>query len=241
MAQKEQPVISLRDIKKEFANGDVVTKVLHGITFDIQPGEFLSIMGPSGSGKSTLMHIMGFLDRLTTGTYLFEGRDVSSLADDELAHMRRDEVGFVFQFFYLLPNSKVIDNILLPMVYQKVPYAKRMREAKKVLEQVGLEHRMDHLSNQLSGGERQRVAIARAMVGDPTVIFADEPTGNLDSKTGETILRLLQDLNDQGKTIIMVTHEMEAAQFTRRIIKVRDGLLVGDTSNGQQRREAFNK
>ncbi|MBU0646411.1 ABC transporter ATP-binding protein [Patescibacteria group bacterium] len=241
MAKKGAPVISLKDIHKEFATGDVVTKVLFGVTFDIEPGEFVAIMGPSGSGKSTLMHIMGFLDRLTEGDYFFNGQKVSDLSDDELALMRRHEVGFVFQFFYLLPNSKVIDNILLPMVYQEVPYARRMREAKAVLKQVGLEHRMDHLSNQLSGGERQRVAIARAMVGEPSVIFADEPTGNLDSKTGESILRLLQDLNDQGKTVIMVTHELEAAQFAKRIIRVRDGLISSDEKQKAQRRKSFNK
>lgn len=237
----KKPVISLKNVYKEFVNGDVVTKVLHGVTFNIEHGEFVAIMGPSGSGKSTLMHIMGFLDRLTTGDYFFDSKQVAGLEADELALMRRDEVGFVFQFFYLLPNSKVIDNILLPMVYQEVPYEKRMREAKAVLKQVGLEHRMDHLSNQLSGGERQRVAIARALVGNPSVVFADEPTGNLDSKTGESILRLLQDLNDQGKTVIMVTHELEAAQFAKRIVRVRDGLISSDQRQKEQRRKSFNK
>jgi ABC-type lipoprotein export system ATPase subunit len=240
MAQAEWSV-DLRGIDKEFQNGEILTKVLHGISLQVASGEFLAIMGPSGSGKSTLMHIMGFLDRPTRGQYLFFGRDASGLADDELARMRRDEVGFVFQFFYLLPNSRVIDNVMLPMVYQRIPYQKRRHEAKRVLKQVGLEHRFEHLSNQLSGGERQRVAVARALVGDPSIIFADEPTGNLDSKNGEAILLLLQELNEQGKTVIMVTHENEAAAYAGRVIKLRDGRIVSDEKNRSRKRGGFNK
>jgi len=235
------PVISLKDVKKIFVNGEVVTPVLHGVTFDIKPGEFLAIMGQSGSGKSTLMHIMGFLDQLTEGAYKFNGKPVGELDQDQLALMRRNNVGFVFQFFYLLPNSTVLDNVLLPMIYQEIPLAKREKEAREVLTQVGLEHRLNHLSNQLSGGERQRVAIARALVGDPDVIFADEPTGNLDSKTGEAILEIMRKLNDQGKTIIMVTHEIEAAEYAHRIITLRDGLIQSDETGHSRRRGSFTK
>lgn len=240
MAEKKD-IISMKDVTKVFVNGEVVTPALSGVTFHIHEGEFVALMGPSGSGKSTLMHIMGFLDHLTEGEYLYRGKDVANLDDDELALMRRDQVGFVFQFFNLLPNSSVMENIILPMIYAQVPMSKREAKAKKAIKQVGLEHRLHHLSNQLSGGERQRVAMARAIVNEPSVIYADEPTGNLDTKSGEMVLKVLQDLNKAGHTIVMVTHEEEAAQYAKRIIKMRDGVIVSDTHNHNQREGTYRK
>lgn len=241
MAKPKRPLISVEDVYKEFVNGEVVTKVLHGISFGVERGEFVALMGPSGSGKSTLMHIMGFLDKLTTGTYYFEGQNVSELSDDELAHMRRSEVGFVFQFFNLLANYSVLENVMLPLVYARVPHAERVKRATKALEAVGLGHRIAFLSNQLSGGERQRVAIARAIVNEPEVVFADEPTGNLDTKTGTGVLEILQDLNDEGHTIVMVTHEEEAAEYAGRVIRLRDGRIESDERNGKRRRGGYRK
>lgn len=234
-------LIDLQKITKDYVNGDVVTPVLHGVSLEIEEGEFVAIMGPSGSGKSTLMHIIGFLDQLTGGKYLFDGKDVSKLSDDELAKMRRKEVGFVFQFFNLLPRTTVLENVTLPMVYEQTPVAEREKEARRVLESVGLAHRLHHLSNQLSGGERQRVAIARALVGNPSIIFADEPTGNLDTKSGVEVLKLFQELNKQGHTIVMITHEREAAEFAERIISIRDGNVVQDGSGHVRRTDSFDK
>jgi len=231
-----EPLIQLKKLVKNFVNGDVVTPAVCGVTLDIQSGEFLAIMGPSGSGKSTIMHIMGFLDTLTEGQYLFRGKDVSSLSEDELAFMRRNEVGFIFQTFNLLSKSNVIDNVMLPMVYTQIPPAERVKRAKKALEEIGLGHRLYHKSNQLSGGERQRVAVARAFINEPSVVFADEPTGNLDTKSGTAILEKLQDLNEEGHTIVMVTHEQEAAEYAKRIVRVRDGQIVSDVKNGHQRK-----
>jgi len=234
-------LIDLQKITKDYVNGDVVTSVLHGVSLEIEEGEFVAIMGPSGSGKSTLMHIIGFLDQLTTGKYLFAGKDVSKLSDDELAQMRRKEVGFVFQFFNLLPRTTVLENVTLPMVYEQTPIAEREKEARRALESVGLAHRLHHLSNQLSGGERQRVAIARALVGNPSIIFADEPTGNLDTKSGVEVLKLFQELNKQGNTIVMITHEREAAEFAERIISIRDGDVVQDGNGHKRRTDSFDK
>lgn len=236
-----RPLLELKDVHKTYVNGEVETRVLHGVSFEVQKGEFIALMGPSGSGKSTLMHIMGFLDHLTSGTYLFDGRDASTLSETELALMRRDQVGFVFQFFNLLPNSTVLANVMLPMIYAQVPMAKRIARAKKALTAVGLEHRFEHLSNQLSGGERQRVAIARAIVNEPAVIFADEPTGNLDTKSGTAVLEILQDLNRKGHTIVMVTHEEEAAEYAERILRLRDGLLESDKRTHARRSGGYRK
>jgi putative ABC transport system ATP-binding protein len=220
-------LIRLDNLEKEYVSGEVVTHVLHGLSFSIEAGEFVSIMGPSGSGKSTLMHILGFLDRSTSGKYLFENRDVTTLGDDELALMRNRKVGFVFQAFNLLPRTTVLENVKLPLLYSddKADADKRARD---VLKSVGLGHRLDYFTNQISGGEKQRVAIARALVNDPSVIFADEPTGNLDSKSGIQIMAILQRLNERGKTIILVTHETYTSEHAKRIIRLHDGHVVGD-------------
>ncbi len=221
-------LISLHNVKKDFHNEEVVTKVLHGITFDVAKGEFISIMGPSGSGKSTLMHIMGFLDRPTSGTYKFNDKNVHSLDDNELAKMRNTEIGFVFQAFNLLPRTTVLENVKLPLVYRHDKSFDPTERAIKVLESVGLSHRLEYHTNQISGGEKQRVAIARALVNEPAVIFADEPTGNLDSKSGTQIMELLQDLNEAGNTIILVTHETYTSEHAKRIIKIKDGEITDD-------------
>ena len=221
-------LISIKDLKKDYYNDEIVTPVLKGVTFDIKKGEFVSIMGPSGSGKSTLMHILSFLDKPTGGKYFFEDRDVSELSDDELAEMRSKKVGFIFQSFNLLNRSSVLENVILPLVYTGIPAGERTKRAKDLLEQVGLSHRLDYSPNKLSGGEKQRVAIARALINDPEVIFADEPTGNLDSKSGAQVMKILQDLNGKGHTIILVTHEKSTAEHAERIIRIKDGSILDD-------------
>jgi putative ABC transport system ATP-binding protein len=220
-------LIKIENLKKEYVSGDLVTKVLHGVSFNVDFGEFVSIMGPSGSGKSTLMHILGLLDRLSSGIYKLDGKSVASLDDDELANLRNEKIGFVFQAFNLLPKTTVLENVMLPLTYSS--NKKDMRErAAKVLESVGLGHRLNYYTNQISGGEKQRVAIARALVNEPSVIFADEPTGNLDSKSGAQVMEILQKLNDAGNTIILVTHETATAEHAKRIIKIKDGVIVND-------------
>lgn len=221
-------LISVKDLKKDFINEEVVTPVLRGVTFDIKKGEFVSIMGPSGSGKSTLMHILSFLDKPTGGNYFFEDRDVSQLGDDELAEMRSKKVGFIFQSFNLLNRSSVLENVMLPLVYTSTSAEERLRRAKDLLEQVGLSHRLNYSPSKLSGGEKQRVAIARALINSPEVIFADEPTGNLDSKSGAQVMKILQDLNDKGHTIILVTHEKATAEHAERMIRIKDGDILED-------------
>lgn len=224
-------IINVVDLKKQYENDGIVTPVLHGLTFRIAKGEFVAIMGPSGSGKSTLMHILGFLDALTSGRYEFNGQDVSTLDDDKLADMRGKEVGFIFQAFNLLPRTTVLENVRLPLLYSDVPISKRSQMAREAITSVGLEHRMNNLSNQLSGGERQRVAIARALIRNPSVIFADEPTGNLDSKSGIQVMEILQRLNQkEGRTIILVTHETYTSEHAQRILRIRDGLIHSDDS-----------
>ncbi len=205
-----------------------MTKVLHGLSFTIDKGEFVSIMGPSGSGKSTLMHILGFLDRPTSGTFELDGVDVTSLTDDDLARFRNEKIGFVFQAFNLLPRTTVLENVKLPLLYTSIPTKDASARAKAVLEKVGLGHRLDYFTNQISGGEKQRVAIARALINNPSVIFADEPTGNLDSKSGTQIMSFLQELNEAGNTIILVTHETFTSEHAKRIISIRDGEIISD-------------
>ncbi|PIT87623.1 MAG: macrolide ABC transporter ATP-binding protein [Candidatus Magasanikbacteria bacterium CG10_big_fil_rev_8_21_14_0_10_40_10] len=221
-------MIKIENLFKEFRNEEVATQVLRGLNFEIAKGEFVSIMGPSGSGKSTLMHILGFLDRLTDGKYFFEGKDVSSLPDDELAIMRSVKVGFVFQAFNLLNRFSALENVALPLFYSKVPHSQRLKKAKEMLEAVDLSHRLNNTPSKLSGGEKQRVAIARALVNDPQIIFADEPTGNLDSVSGLQVMKILQKLNERGRTIILVTHEKYTAEHAKRIIHVKDGQIVSD-------------
>ncbi|MCX6781205.1 MAG: ABC transporter ATP-binding protein [Candidatus Magasanikbacteria bacterium] len=222
-------MISCKNITKTYVSGDQETHVLRGVSFDIAEGEFVAITGPSGSGKSTLMHILGGLDTLTSGTYTLDGRDVSSLSDKDLADLRKNKIGFVFQAFNLLPRATVLRNVMLPLIYAEVDKPTREIAAKKALTAAGLdESRWMHLSNQLSGGQMQRVAIARALVNNPALLLADEPTGNLDTKTGAIVLQTFQDLNAAGHTIVLITHEREVAEHASRIIQVRDGLIVSD-------------
>jgi putative ABC transport system ATP-binding protein len=220
-------LIELKNIIKNYENGDVVTKVLRGIDLSVDEGEFIAIMGPSGSGKSTLMHTIGFLDRPTSGTYLFDGEDTLEFSDDELAKIRNARIGFVFQSFNLLPRTSVLDNVMLPLSYGSTKGSHEAR-AKAALESVGLSERLNYMSNQISGGQKQRVAIARALVCDPKVIFADEPTGNLDSKSGATVMNILEQLNKEGKTIILVTHDNKIALHANRIVTISDGEIISD-------------
>jgi putative ABC transport system ATP-binding protein len=223
-------VIEIQDITKTYITGDISFQALRGVTFHVRAGEFIAIMGPSGSGKSTLMQILGALDKPTSGKYFFKGKDVSFFSEDELADVRKNEIGFVFQSFNLLPRTTALRNTMLPMVYLEVTYADREKRARAALLSVGInEDHFCHKSNQLSGGQIQRVAIARALVNNPSIILADEPTGNLDSKTGELVLGTFQRLHEkEGKTIILITHEREIAEHTDRILLMKDGLLVKD-------------
>jgi len=223
-------MIEVQDISKIYKSGNVETKALRGVSFTIKKGELVAIMGPSGSGKSTLMHILGCLDTPTRGKYFLDNQDVSQLTDDELAEIRKNKIGFVFQTYNLLPRTTVLRNVTLPLVYAGISREKREEQARIALRDAGLEEsHFNHLSNQLSGGQMQRVAIARALVNNPAVIFADEPTGNLDSKTGEVVLETFQNLNQQGRTIILITHERYIAQHAKRIISIKDGEIIKDT------------
>lgn len=222
-------LINLKDIKKEYVNGEVVTSVLRGVSFSIDKGEFVAIMGASGSGKSTVMHLLGFLDKPTSGEYFFEGMDTSKLSDDKLAEFRSEKIGFIFQSYNLLQRTSVLENVLLPTTYLLNVDEKAMKKkAIALLSKVGLSHRLEHKPNQLSGGEQQRVAIVRALINDPRLILADEPTGNLDSKSGEEIVDILQTLNSEGHTIVMVTHEKYTAECAKRILHIKDGFIVED-------------
>jgi len=221
-------IVKIKDLKKDYINDEVVTTVLRGVSFNITAGEFVAIMGASGSGKSTLMHILGFLDRASEGSYEFLDKNVNDYSDDELARLRNSEIGFVFQSFNLLPRTTVLDNVRLPLIYAGLSTKVMDEKAVEAIKSVGLYHRVNHFSNQLSGGEQQRVAIARALVNDPKVIFADEPTGNLDSKSGTQVMEILEDLNEEGKTIILVTHERDTAEHAKRIIWLKDGEVLSD-------------
>lgn len=231
-------LIKITELNKIYDNEGVLTPAIKGVSFSVEKGEFVAIMGPSGSGKSTLMQILGFLDRPTNGEYYFEGKDTKNFSDDELALIRNEKVGFVFQAFNLLPRTTVFENVELPLLYD----AKREKEEenkKKVLaalKSVAMEHRVNHFSNQLSGGEKQRVAIARALVNNPDVIFADEPTGNLDSKSGIQVMEILDELNAAGHTIILVTHETQTAQYAKRVLTMRDGMVISDEKVAERRK-----
>ncbi len=230
-------MIEIKNITKTYNTGDVSFKALNGVSFSIEDGEFVAIMGPSGSGKSTLMHILGALDNPTSGTYFLDGKDVSTLSDDELADIRRDKIGFVFQAFNLLPRTTVLRNVMLPLVYAGVHGVEREERAKKALVSAGMDEKhFEHLSNQISGGQIQRVAIARALVNDPSLILADEPTGNLDSKTGEIVMGTFQKLNkEMGRTIVLITHEQDIAEHADRILFIKDGNLVEDRTTHVKR------
>lgn len=221
-------LIAVTGLEKTYENEGVETKALKKATFTIETGEFISIMGPSGSGKSTLMQILGLLDRATGGTFLLDGKDVSRLSDDELAYLRNKKVGFVFQAFNLLPKTSVFENVELPLLYDDAPIENNEKKVRNAIEAVGMLHRIQYLSGQLSGGEKQRVAIARALVNDPEIIFADEPTGNLDSKSGLQVMAILQKLNKEGHTIVLVTHETYTAEHAKRILLMKDGEIVAD-------------
>lgn len=226
-----KPLIQITNIKRDFVLGNEIVYVLKGIDLEINKGEYVALMGPSGSGKSTLMNLLGCLDTPTSGSYILNGKDVSKMHDDELAEIRNKEIGFVFQTFNLLPRTTALDNVALPMVYAGYSKADRMIRAEEVLKQVGLSDRMDHQPNQLSGGQRQRVAVARALVNKPSIILADEPTGNLDSKTSVEIMKLFGDIHASGNTVILVTHEEDIAKYAHRIIRLRDGMIESDTQN----------
>jgi len=230
-------MIEIKDITKTYSNGDISFTALKGVSFTIKDGEFVAIMGPSGSGKSTLMHILGALDIPTSGTYFLDNKDVSTLSEDELADIRKDKIGFVFQAFNLLPRTTVLRNVALPLIYEGIPAEERDERAKKALLSAGMdESHFDHKSNQLSGGQIQRVAIARALVNNPSLILADEPTGNLDTRTGEIVLGTFQKLNaEEKRTIVLITHERDVAEHADRILFIKDGLLLEDSKSHVRR------
>ncbi len=222
-------MIECQNLVKAYINGDVETQALKGVSFKIDEGEFVAIIGPSGSGKSTLMHILGALDTPTSGKYFLDGSEVSSLDDDELSDIRRNKIGFVFQSFNLLPRTTVLRNVMLPLLYSETSEDERNARALECLKYAGMdERRINNLSNQLSGGQMQRVAIARSLINNPAIILADEPTGNLDTKTSHVVMKTFQDLNAKGHTIILITHEEEIANFAKRVILIRDGLIESD-------------
>ena len=224
-------IIEIKGLKREFAVGSEIVKALKGVDVSVMKNEYLAMMGPSGSGKSTLMNLLGCLDTPTAGAYNLNGTNVSSLKDDDLAEIRNKEIGFIFQTFNLLPRLTALENVSLPLVYAGYNSEDRKIKAQDVLEKVGLGDRMDHRPNQLSGGQRQRVAVARALVNDPSIILADEPTGNLDSKTSLDIMRLFEEIHEMGNTLIVVTHEEEVASHAHRILRLRDGMVESDLKN----------
>jgi len=221
-------MIEINDLKKEYIEEETSTQALRGVTFSIEQGEFVSIMGPSGSGKSTLLHILSFLDRPTGGSYKFQGKSIDEMTDQELAHVRNSDMGFVFQSFNLLSRLTVYDNVEIPLLYSDISPSKRKKLIEDAIKSVGLEEKIHTEAGRLSGGQKQRVAIARALVTDPNVIFADEPTGNLDSQSGLQVMEILESLNDKGRTVILVTHETQTAEFANRIIRLKDGMIESD-------------
>lgn len=227
----EKPLITIKEIGRKYVIGSEVIHALKSVSLDINKGEFVALMGPSGSGKSTLMNILGCLDTPSSGTYVLNGTNVSHMSDDALAEVRNQEIGFVFQTFNLLPRSTSLDNVALPLIYAGTSKKDRDARAAKALENVGLGNRMDHKPNELSGGQRQRVAVARALINNPSIILADEPTGNLDTKTSVEIMGLLEEIHSKGNTIILVTHEEDIAQHAHRIVRMRDGLIENDYLN----------
>ena len=224
-------MIQVKDVHKSYDLGETFVHALRGVSFSIEEGEFVSIMGPSGSGKSTLMNIVGCLDTPSEGTYLLNDRNVGNLDEEQLAGIRNQEIGFVFQKFQLLPRSSALENVALPLKYASVKQSERLIRAEEVLEKVGLTNRLTHKPTELSGGEQQRVAIARALVNSPSILFADEPTGNLDSKTGNQVLEIFKDLNKRGQTIVVITHEREVAEQSQRTITIKDGEIGSDSIN----------
>lgn len=224
----EQPVISVKELKKTYIMGNQYVHALQSVTLDVFKNEYVALMGPSGSGKSTLMNLIGCLDTPTSGQYFLNGQEVSEMTDNELADVRNKEIGFVFQTFNLLPRLTALENVALPLIYSGVSKSERLERAEVVLEQVGLADRMDHTPNELSGGQRQRVAIGRALINNPTIILADEPTGNLDSKTSYEIMDIMDNLHANGNTIVLVTHEPDIAEHAHRVIKLMDGLVDSD-------------
>ncbi|MBU1137007.1 ABC transporter ATP-binding protein [Patescibacteria group bacterium] len=229
-------LIQFENISKNYTSEELITPALCGVSFDVEEGEFVAITGSSGSGKSTLMHIIGFLDKATEGKYLFDGEDTSQFEDNKLAQIRNNKIGFVFQMYNLLPRTSVLDNVLLPTIYNaKDGKSELDHRARQLLERVGLSHRINHHPNQLSGGEQQRVAIVRALINNPRLILADEPTGNLDSKSGQEVIEIIQKLNDDGHTIMMVTHEKEVAECARRVLVLRDGQIISDAKVTKRR------
>jgi putative ABC transport system ATP-binding protein len=225
---KNMPLIETKNLEKTYFGDKIETRVLRGITLSINKGEFVSIMGPSGSGKSTLLHILGFLDELSGGSYAFDGKTFDEYKKEEIAHVRNKKMGFIFQTFNLLPRTSVLENVKLPLLYSGIEESLWGDMARKAIESVGLSHRINHNQSQLSGGERQRVAIARALVNNPNVIFADEPTGNLDSKSGEQIMDIISSLHKKGHTILLITHESYTAKYAERIIHINDGKITKD-------------
>lgn len=221
-------MIEINDLKKEYLEEETPTQALRGVTFSIDKGEFVSIMGPSGSGKSTLLHILSFLDRPTGGSYKFQGKSIDEMTDQELAHVRNKDMGFVFQSFNLLSRLTVYDNVEIPLLYSDIPPTARQALVEEAVRSVGLEEKLHTEAGRLSGGQKQRVAIARALVTDPNIIFADEPTGNLDSQSGLQVMGILGLLNDKGRTVVLVTHEAQTAEFAKRIIRIKDGMVESD-------------
>jgi len=231
------PLIETEGLKKIYPTGETTTIALAGVSFSIEENEFVAIMGPSGSGKSTLLHILGFLDRHSEGEYLFDKKTFDDYSEEEIAHVRNKKMGFVFQSFNLLPRTTVIDNVRLPLLYSDTPEAKWDKLALDAILKVGLSHRINHESSELSGGERQRVAIARAIINNPSIIFADEPTGNLDTKSGEQIMKIFETLHGEGHTIVLITHEDDVASHSERIITMRDGKIESDKKLGKHKKQ----